>query len=104
MSAAKYSAPSMPAEYFELEFEDVPGKRALALSSAGEVDGEVQRIGTLSRDYPTLMQILAADQLHRAVPSSRQNCDSTSTAGIRSGTTASASYAASAHRKPVRAA
>ena len=32
----------------KLEFEDVPGKRALALSSAGEVDGEIQRIGTLS--------------------------------------------------------
>ena len=31
----------------KLEFEDVPGKRALALSSAGEVDGEIQRIGTL---------------------------------------------------------
>ncbi|MCK1394555.1 transporter substrate-binding domain-containing protein [Bradyrhizobium sp. 1] len=44
----------------KLEFEDVPGKRALALSSAGEVDGEIQRIGTLSRDYPTLVQITPA--------------------------------------------
>ncbi|APO52395.1 transporter substrate-binding domain-containing protein [Bradyrhizobium diazoefficiens] len=43
-----------------LEFEDVPGKRALALSSAGEVDGEIQRIGTLSRDYPTLIQVTPA--------------------------------------------
>lgn len=43
-----------------LEFEDVPGKRALALSSAGELDGEIQRIGTLSRDYPTLIQIAPA--------------------------------------------
>lgn len=43
-----------------LEFEDVPGKRALALSSAGEVDGEIQRIGTLSRDYPTLVQVTPA--------------------------------------------
>ncbi|MDA9521939.1 ABC transporter substrate-binding protein [Bradyrhizobium sp. CCBAU 11434] len=41
----------------KLEFVDVPGKRALALSSAGEVDGEIQRIGTLSRDYPTLLQV-----------------------------------------------
>jgi polar amino acid transport system substrate-binding protein len=40
----------------KLAFEDVPGKRALALSSAGEVDGEIQRIGTLSSDYPTLIQ------------------------------------------------
>jgi len=40
-----------------VEFEDVPGKRALALSSAGELDGEIQRIGTLSRDYPTLVRI-----------------------------------------------
>src|SRR4029453_11644319 len=38
-----------------LQFEDVPGKRALALSSAGEVDGEIQRIGTLRRGYPTLI-------------------------------------------------
>jgi polar amino acid transport system substrate-binding protein len=44
----------------KLEFEDVPGKRALALSSTGEVDGEVQRIGTLSRDYPTLIQVTPA--------------------------------------------
>ncbi|MGX4771084.1 substrate-binding periplasmic protein [Bradyrhizobium guangdongense] len=43
-----------------LEFEDVPGKRALALSSAGEGDGEIQRIGTLSRDYPTLLQVTPA--------------------------------------------
>jgi polar amino acid transport system substrate-binding protein len=40
-----------------VEFEDVPGKRALALSSAGELDGEIQRIANLSRDYPTLLQI-----------------------------------------------
>ena len=44
----------------KLEFEDVPGKRAQALSSAGEVDGEIQRIGTLSRDYPTLIQVTPA--------------------------------------------
>ena len=44
----------------KLEFEDVPGKRTLALSSAGEVDGEIQRIGTLSRDYPTLIQVTPA--------------------------------------------
>jgi ABC-type amino acid transport substrate-binding protein len=44
----------------KLEFEDVPGKRALALSSSGEVDGEIQRIGTLSRDYPTLVKVTPA--------------------------------------------
>jgi ABC-type amino acid transport substrate-binding protein len=44
----------------KLEFEDVPGKRALALSSAGVLDGEIQRIGTLSRDYPTLVQVTPA--------------------------------------------
>jgi len=44
----------------KLEFVDVPGKRALALSSAGEVDGEIQRIGTLSREYPTLLQVTPA--------------------------------------------
>jgi len=40
-----------------VEFEDVPGKRALVLSSTGELDGEVQRIANLARDYPTLVQI-----------------------------------------------
>lgn len=40
-----------------VEFEDVPGKRALALSSAGKLDGEVHRIANLARDYPTLVQI-----------------------------------------------
>jgi polar amino acid transport system substrate-binding protein len=44
----------------KLEFEDVPGKRALALSSAGELDGEIQRIGILSREYPTLVQVAPA--------------------------------------------
>ncbi|MCP3465599.1 MULTISPECIES: ABC transporter substrate-binding protein [unclassified Bradyrhizobium] len=44
----------------KLEFEDVPGKRALALSSAGELDGEIQRIGTLSKDYPTLVRVTPA--------------------------------------------
>lgn len=44
----------------KLEFEDVPGRRALALSSAGEVDGEIQRIGTLSQDYPTLVRVTPA--------------------------------------------
>jgi ABC-type amino acid transport substrate-binding protein len=44
----------------KLEFEDVPGKRALALSSAGELDGEIQRIGTLSNEYPTLLRVSPA--------------------------------------------
>ena len=41
----------------KIEFEDVPGKRALALSSTGELDGEVHRIANLARDYPTLVQV-----------------------------------------------
>jgi ABC-type amino acid transport substrate-binding protein len=40
-----------------VEFADVPGKRALALSSAGELDGEVHRIANLAQTYPTLVQI-----------------------------------------------
>jgi polar amino acid transport system substrate-binding protein len=44
----------------KLEFENVPGKRALLLSSSGELDGEIQRIGTLSRDYPTLVKVTPA--------------------------------------------
>ena len=43
-----------------LEFADVPGKRALALSSAGDLDGEVHRIANLSQTYPTLLQISPA--------------------------------------------
>ncbi len=41
----------------KLEFEDVPGKRALLLSSSGELDGEIQRIGSLSEEYPTLIRV-----------------------------------------------
>lgn len=40
-----------------IEFADVPGKRALALSSSGELDGEVHRIANLAQTYPTLVQI-----------------------------------------------
>jgi len=40
-----------------VEFADVPGKRALALSSSGELDGEVHRIANLAQTYPTLVQI-----------------------------------------------
>ena len=43
-----------------IEFADVPGKRALALSSAGELDGEVHRIANLAQTYPTLVQISPA--------------------------------------------
>jgi ABC-type amino acid transport substrate-binding protein len=43
-----------------VEFADVPGKRALALSSAGELDGEVHRIANLAQTYPTLLQISPA--------------------------------------------
>jgi polar amino acid transport system substrate-binding protein len=43
-----------------LEFADVPGKRALALSSSGELDGEVHRIADLAQTYPTLLQISPA--------------------------------------------
>ena len=43
-----------------VEFADVPGKRALALSSAGELDGEVHRIANLAQTYPTLVQISPA--------------------------------------------
>jgi len=40
-----------------VEFVDVEAKRALALSSSGQVDGEIQRIAGISRAYPTLIQI-----------------------------------------------
>jgi len=41
-----------------VEFVDVEAQRALALSSAGDVDGEIQRIGNLAAKYPTLIQVL----------------------------------------------
>lgn len=40
-----------------VEFVDVPAKRALTLSSSGALDGEVQRIAGIDRDYPSLLQI-----------------------------------------------
>jgi polar amino acid transport system substrate-binding protein len=40
-----------------VEFVDVPSKRALALSSAGDVDGEVHRIAAVAQQYPTLLRI-----------------------------------------------
>jgi hypothetical protein len=43
-----------------VEFEDVPGTRALVLSSAGVLDGEVHRIAGLSRDLPMLIQLSPA--------------------------------------------
>jgi polar amino acid transport system substrate-binding protein len=44
----------------KVEFVDVEAKRALALSSAGAVDGEIQRIANLSKDHPTLLQLKPA--------------------------------------------
>lgn len=44
----------------EVELHDVPAKRALALSSAGDLDGEVHRIGHLSDAYPTLLRVTPA--------------------------------------------
>lgn len=40
-----------------VEFVDAAPKRALALSSSGEVDGEVQRIGGLEKTFPTLVPV-----------------------------------------------
>ncbi len=40
-----------------VEFVDVPSRRALALSSAGLLDGEVQRIAGLELEYPSLVQV-----------------------------------------------
>src|SRR5262249_45420381 len=40
-----------------VEFIDVPGKRALALSSAGLLDGEVHRIAAVAQQYPTLLRV-----------------------------------------------
>ena len=35
-----------------VEFLDVEAKRALALSSAGDVDGEIQRVAAVTQQYP----------------------------------------------------
>lgn len=40
-----------------VEFLDVEAARALALSSAGQSDGEVQRIAKVATDFPTLVRI-----------------------------------------------
>lgn len=41
----------------ELEFFDVQAARALSLSSAGQCDGEVQRIAKVAIDFPALIRI-----------------------------------------------
>jgi hypothetical protein len=43
-----------------LEFLDVEAKRALALSSAGDVDGEIQRVAAVAQQYPTLLHLKPA--------------------------------------------
>ena len=43
-----------------VEFLDVEAKRALALSSAGDVDGEIQRVAAVAQQYPTLLQLKPA--------------------------------------------
>jgi ABC-type amino acid transport substrate-binding protein len=43
-----------------VEFLDVEAKRALALSSAGDVDGEIQRVASVAQQYPTLLQLKPA--------------------------------------------
>lgn len=40
-----------------VEFVDVEAARALELSSSGEIDGEIQRIGAVADQYPTLIRI-----------------------------------------------
>lgn len=43
-----------------IEFIELPGQRALELSSAGEVDGEVIRIAKIGTMYPSLIRIPTA--------------------------------------------
>lgn len=43
-----------------VEFLDVEAKRALALSSTGDVDGEIQRVAAVAQQYPTLIQLKPA--------------------------------------------
>jgi polar amino acid transport system substrate-binding protein len=40
-----------------IEFVDVPAKRSLIESSSGHLDGEVQRVLDVQREYPTLVAI-----------------------------------------------
>ena len=40
-----------------LEFVDMPAKRALVESSQGHVDGEVQRVLDVGREYPSLLVV-----------------------------------------------
>jgi len=41
----------------KVEFVDVEAARALELSSSGEIDGEIQRIDAVARQFPTLVRI-----------------------------------------------
>jgi ABC-type amino acid transport substrate-binding protein len=40
-----------------VEFVDLPAKRALLESSSGHIDGEVQRVPDVAREYPTLLPV-----------------------------------------------
>lgn len=40
-----------------VEFVDVEGRRALALSSSGQVDGEIQRVAEVAQSHPTLLRV-----------------------------------------------
>lgn len=41
----------------DIEIKKLPARRALLMSNGGEVDGEVQRIGGVSKRYPNLIQV-----------------------------------------------
>ena len=47
-----YERLAIPIEIFQM-----PGKRALRESSAGRIDGEVHRILSIGREYPTLIRV-----------------------------------------------
>lgn len=41
----------------DVKFVKTPGKRSLRLSSSGEVDAELNRIGKIDKHYPTLIKV-----------------------------------------------
>jgi len=44
----------------KVEFSDLPGARALALSGSGALDGEVHRVAGITADHPALIQLSTA--------------------------------------------
>ena len=67
----------------EVEFVDMPPKRALKQSNEGEVDGEIHRVWSIADSYPNLIRVpTPINYIDQVVFSSKQNTDITQCADL----------------------